>query len=293
MDEHQIDRLTEEAIQALESGDCLRALAIADQLAAVVPDDPAVRAIRAEALVKTDAGEEALSEARRAAELNPESDRTHTLLGLAAWRAGKLSLAQQSLERAIELSGRKPRVLADYAWFMASERGPRPAEQAAKQAVAANPKSSTAWAALGLAQFRLRHRRAADASLRHALELDPNDPYAQSVMVALLHEQRKDSSAVALASLLEETPGTEQIVDEIRRQADKRQLEKTLIERGAVRPPTHDESSPLSWAAAGLVFLLACGLGALALLLPKYALWIALGGFLLLALLCFFLRLIS
>jgi tetratricopeptide (TPR) repeat protein len=202
--------------------------------------------LRAEALVKTDAGEQAFAEARRAAELNSHDHHAHTLLGLAAWRTGRLALAQQSLERAIELSGRAPGLMADYAWFMASERGPRLAEQAANEAVCANHKSSTAWAALGLAQFRLRRRRAAEASLKRALELDPNDPYAQSAMVTLLQDRRDDASAVALADLLSETPGTEQLVETIREEARKRQITKTLVERGAIGRPS-DRAEPSRW----------------------------------------------
>jgi len=116
---------------------------------------------------------------------------------------------------------------------MASERGPRPAIEAATAAVRAAAHSSTAWAALGLAQFRLRRRREAEASLHKALKLDPNDPYAQSVMAALLQDKRQDSQAVALSRLLEETPGTEQIVADIRDEAKRRQFAKRMVEREA------------------------------------------------------------
>jgi Tfp pilus assembly protein PilF len=257
VDERQIQQLTEQAREALEDGNHVRAVAITEQLATIVPGDPAVRLLRAEALVKTDAGEEALAEAQQAVELNPDRPHAHTLLGLAAWRAGNLALAQQSLERAIELSGRAAGRMADYAWFMASERGPRLAEQAANEAICANHKSSTAWAALGLAQFRLHRRRAAEASLKRALQLDPNDPYAQSAMASLLHDQRDDASAVALAELLSETPGTEELVESIREEARKRQIHKTLVERGAIRQPgDHGESPGLFWVWPALALLI-------------------------------------
>jgi len=272
MDRHQIEELTEEARDALEGGNYVRAVALADQVMAVVPDDPAACAIRAEALLRSDAGEEAFAEARRAVELAPENHHLHTVLGLAAWRSGRLTLAQQSLERAIELSGRRPGLLADYAWFMASERGPRLAERAANEAVCANYESSTAWAALGLAQFRLRRRRAAEASLKRALELDPNDPYAQSVMVTLLHDRRDDASAVALADLLTDMPGTEEFVQTIRDEAKKRQIEKKLIERRAVREPTYyDEPRRKFWFSLMLAAVMTAGLLALAYAQPNWS----------------------
>ena len=191
MDESDLKRLIHEALAALHQGDDVRAVAIADQMTAAAPDHPAVRAIRAQALLGSDSPEDALAEARRAVDLDPKNAFARLLLGLAAWRAERLSLAQRSLEEALELSGRKPAFLAQYAWFMATKRGPRLAEEAAREAVEADEKSSIAWAALGLAEYRLHRRREAEADLRRALKLDPNDIYAQSAMVVLLQEQRQ------------------------------------------------------------------------------------------------------
>jgi Tfp pilus assembly protein PilF len=229
-----------EAREAVEQGDHVRALAIADQLVARQPREVVARALRAEVLLKADLAEEAFQEARQAVALDPQDCNAQTLLGMAAWRSARLTLAQQSLERAIALSDNRPGLLVDYAWFMAAERGPRLAEEAARRALAATENSSTAWAALGLALFRLHRRQEAEACLRRALELDPNDPYAQSVMVKLLHEQRQDNKAVALTTLLEDTPGTEPIVQEIRKQAKQRLVAMKLLQRKAL-PPTRDE----------------------------------------------------
>lgn len=242
MDPGAIEELSDQALEALRRGDHVRALAVADQLTAALPESPVARAIRAQALLGTDAGEEAVSEARRAVELDPQNQYARRLLGLAAWRAERLTLAQSSLERAVELSGRKPELLAEYAWFMASERGPRLAEQAAREAVGADDSSSTAWAALGLAQYRLHRRKEAEASLRRALELNPNDLYAQSAMVVLLQDQRKDAKAEALAHLLEDSPGTEDFVESVRAEAKERQIARMLLEREAVREALFGES---------------------------------------------------
>lgn len=239
MDRSRIHELSEQALEALRRGDYVRAVGLADQLAAAVPRNPVVRAIRAQALLGSDAAEEAIAEARRAVQLDAENQYAHRLLGLAAWRAERLTLAQESLQRAIELSGRKPELLAEYAWFMASQRGPRLAERAAREAVDADGASSTAWAALGLAQHKLRRRNEAEVSLRRALELDPNDMCAQAAMVVLLQDQRKDRKAAALADLLRDRPGTEEFVDSVHEQAQRRQIAKMLVERDALpRPPS-------------------------------------------------------
>ena len=251
MDESQFDRLMEQARDALDRGDHVRALATTDQLVALAPDDPAACALRARVLLYADAGEEALNESHRAAELAPEDDRVHLIMGLAAWRCERLTLAQQSLERAIKLSGGNPGMLVDYAWFMAVERGPRLAEDAALAAVASNETSSTAWAVMGLVQFRLHKRDEAKKSLNRALKLDPTDPYAQSVMIAFLHDRSEDSKAEALLDLLEDTPGTADVVEKIRRDVKSRRIAKLLVECGADRlePRNHRRYVDYGWLA--------------------------------------------
>jgi Tfp pilus assembly protein PilF len=285
MDESEINDLTEEALLALDDGKHVRALALADQLIAAQPDNPTARCIRAQALLKSGAGEDAVDEARLAVELDPESEQAQTILGIAAWRTGKLTLAQSSLEEAIRLSGRRPGLLVDYAWFMASERGPRPALDAALEATRAAGGSSTAWAALGLAQFRLHRREEAETSLRKALELDPNDPYAQSAMATLLQDKAQDNQAVALTHLLEDVPGTEEIVAGVRQEAKRRQVAKKLVEREAL-PDAVFEVTVRRWfwpvLAAALVGLMWYGIRpeSLATLLPTVVIplllvWIA------------------
>ena len=122
-------------------------------------------------------------------------------------------------------------MLGEYAWFMANERGPKLAERSAREALEADAGSSTAWAALGLAQFRLHRREAAEASLRRALELNPNDIYAQSAMVTLLQDRGDDRSAEALVGLLQEHAGTEELVASVRDESKQRRIARMLMER--------------------------------------------------------------
>ncbi len=242
MDQREIDNLTERALAALCDGHDVRAVAIADQLLGAVPDDPQGHAIRAQALLSSDNVDDALAGARRAVELNGENQYARRVLGLAAWRSEKLTLAQESFERAIELSGGESSPLAEYAWFMANERGPRLAEEASRRALEADEDSSTAWAALGVTQYRLHRRDEAEQSLNRALELDPQDLYARSAMATLLQDRRKDDQAEALADMLTTTPGTEEFVESIHQEAKKRKLAKMLVERNAMPEPHSDES---------------------------------------------------
>ena len=231
MDPSDIHRLIDQAFAALRDGDYVRAVAIGDQLTAAAPANTTARAIRAQALLGANAPEESFTEARHAVDLDPKDEYAHRLLALTAWRNGRLSLAQESFQQAIKLSGRKPALLSEYAWFMASERGPKLGEQAAKDAVEADAESSTAWAALGLARHRLHRRQEAETDLQRALQLDPSDIYAQSAMVAILQEQRDDAKAKALASMLEEHVGAEDLAASVRDDAKQRQIARMLLER--------------------------------------------------------------
>ncbi len=269
MDEPEFHDLIDRAFAALGAEDYVRAVAMGDQLAAAAPDRAVVRAIRAQALLGANAPEESFLEARRAVDLDHHDSYAQQLLAMTAWRTGRLALAQESFQTAIRLSGRRPALLSEYAWFMATERGPRPAEQAAQAALEAEAESSTAWAALGLAQFRLHRRGQAEASLRRALQLNPNDLYAQSAMVTLLQDQCHDAKAEALAGLIEEHAGTEDLVAAVRDEAKRRRIAKMLVERNVDLDGLIDEPRSYRW-----IWLLAGG-GLIALLVYPMSPWLS------------------
>ncbi len=254
MDESDVHDGIDRATAALREGDYIRALALGDQLVAARPEHAVIRAIRAQALLGADAPEESLQEASRAVELAPADGHAHLLLALAAWRTGRIRASQESFHRAIERSNHRPAILSEYAWFMANERGPKMAEEAAREAVEADADNSTAWAALGLAQFRLHRRREAETCLRRALALNPNDIYAQSAMVAFLQDRRDDRNAEALLRLLQEYAGTEEMVASVRDEAKRRQIARMLVERNV--DPDQLVSEPRRY---GWIWLLAGG----------------------------------
>ena len=261
MEESEIHDLIESAFAALGDGDYVRALAIGDQLAAELPDRAVVRAIRAQALLGADC-------ARGIVRRGPPRGRSGPGRRARPSASGDVGLAHRAARRwprsrssgRSRFPARRPALLSEYAWFMATERGPKLAKEAAEAAVEADANSSTAWAALGLAQYRLHRRAEAEASLRRALELNPNDIYAQSAMVTLLQDRRQDSKAEALVGLLEEHAGTEELVAAVRDEAKRRQIGRMLVERkvDVDAPPREPRSYFWIWvlAAATLVGLL-------------------------------------
>ncbi len=240
-------RLLDQAMEALESGHYVRAVAIADQLVAVRADDPVVRGLRAQALLNLKAAAEAFDEARQAVRLDPRDAQASMLLGMAAWELDRLRLAQEAFERGIELSGNDPELLARYAWFLACERGSKVAAEASEEAIHADRDSALAWAALGLVQLRQHRLPVARESLRRALEIDPNDVHAQSVMLALLKEQGKDDQAEALVEVMGERPETEELIQQVRAESQRRRLEKALLDREAIRDSLLAEPRDRRW----------------------------------------------
>ncbi len=235
MNEFEYNQLLDQAIAALECGEHVRAVAIADQLVSIRDDDVVVRNLRTQALLNLKAAGEAFEEAEHAVRLDAHGSQARMLLGMAAWELGRLGLAQEAFERGIELSGNEPELLARYAWFLACERCSKLATAASEEAIRADRNSAMAWAALGLAQLRQHRLPVARESLRRALEIDPNDVHAQSVMLTLLKEQGDDARAEALAEVMGGRPEAEELIQEVRAESHRRRLEKALLEREAIR----------------------------------------------------------
>ena len=257
MEEWEFRDRIDTAFAAMRDGDYVRALAIGDQLAAESPDCAAVRAIRAQALLGSETPGESYHEACRAVELAPDDAHIRRILAFAAWRVERLGMAQEAFERAVELSRRAPAILSEYAWFLAVERGPKVGEQAARDAIRADADSSTAWAALGRAQFRLHQFDEAETSLRRAMTLNPNDIYAQSAMLALLQERRQDERAEPLVDLLAAHAGTEEMLAVVRNEAKQRQIDRMLVERRVpiAEPPHAPSSAAWIWLLAGMTLV--------------------------------------
>ncbi len=140
---------------------------------------------------------------------------------------------------------------------MAAERGPKFGERAAREAIDADADSSTAWAALGRAQFRLHQFDEAETSLHRAMTLNPNDIYAQSTMLAVLQERRQDQRAEPLVDLLAAHAGTEEMLAAVRSDAKQRQIDRMLVERRVpiAEPPRAPSSVAWIWLLAGVTLV--------------------------------------
>jgi Tfp pilus assembly protein PilF len=265
MPPEDLEKLASEIGEALAASEHARALALLDQLHASGSGQAQVHQLRANVLLAMDQPDAALAEAEQAAQLAPDDRQAPLLIARTAWRTGATGKAQSAFERAIRLSSGEPALLAEYAVFMAWERGPRPAELAAREALAANEQSAEAWAALGLAQHRMHRASAAQASLKRALQLDPNSSMAQSAMVIVLRSQHQDAKAAALVELMQDEPGNAGFVQAMRKDLRGRKAVRTLLERPEVqqhllREPAYPHRT-VAWFAILLVLACMAGLG--------------------------------
>ena len=239
MDEAHYADLIERTLAAMADGDTVRAVALADQAVAERPDDGAVRNLRAQALLNMGASEEALQEAREAVALEPRQPESHLVLGMAAWEQGRLAVAQAAMERGLELSGREQELLARYAWFLACERGPHPAAEAAQEALLRDPHSVIARAALALVQLRQHRLSSAEQTLGDAEAIDPEDVHVLSVRIALLERQGRQQEAEQLAEHIAGHPAARELVDSVRHEAKQRRLAfQQQLRRPTGRPAT-------------------------------------------------------
>jgi len=230
-----VRRQSSEAIQQLEAGNYVNSLAITDRVLAAGADNASLRCLRANALLRMGQPHESIAEARSAVELGPQNPTCHLALAWAAWEAENWKLAQESLEAAVRWSDRDPQVLTEYARFMACCRGPRLAWRAAREAVAANPESSAAWAALALAQHRMHRYGDAEESIARALKLDPNDLLTQSLTMSLLEAKGETGKAAALAQLMRDMPGGEQLAETFQQRQRERAAVEQLLGRQQVQ----------------------------------------------------------
>ncbi|NMC19829.1 MAG: tetratricopeptide repeat protein [Thermogutta sp.] len=243
-----------QAIAALEENQPIRALSLTEQVVTGYPDLLIGRLLRADALLRLNRGKEALEEAEYAAKLAPRDLHAQMLLAQAGEAAGRLGRAQQAWEAAVDLSHENPQIVREYARFMTVHRGPKPALEAARHAVELLPRDAAAWTILGQAQLRMKLWAEAEQSLQQALQIDPNDVQAQAAMAVFLHLRGREDSALALTRLLEGRKEAEQVVETIRRDAKKRQLNRILVERGIERLDAGDK--PLVSRDAVILLLL-------------------------------------
>ena len=226
------------------------AIALLDQVVADDPRHAAALTLRAQAHLALGDSTGALDDARRAIRVNPLHPASQMTLALAAWKTERYTLAQQSYQRAADLTHRDPEVLAQYAQFMAEVRGPKLAADAARDAIDADDDSVLAWSSLALAQFKMHQLGEADTSLRRAMSIDPDDRYARSLKALLLFHRGQYEQAEALVDQFGDDPLAAEFVAGLREDLKQRALAANLFSRPSVQKVLF--RGPSWWQRRGL-----------------------------------------
>lgn len=120
----------------------------------------------------------ALDELKQVLAIDPNYSEAHDLRGLIFMRLGDPRAAEDSFRRAIALNPRNADTLHNYGWLLCQEARYPEAESSFQQALAIplyGGRTKT-FLAMGVCQARAGQLAAAEASLKHAYELDAGNP---------------------------------------------------------------------------------------------------------------------
>ena len=133
----------------------------------------------------------ALEELRVAAEADPRYALVHSMFGLVYMELRENKLAQQSFERALQLSPNDADINHNYGWFLCqTERGPQ-SIQFFLQAIR-NPLYQTPWrsySAAGVCSMRDHNLKDAEEFFQRALKLEPDEPAALLQLAQIRYRQ--------------------------------------------------------------------------------------------------------
>lgn len=120
----------------------------------------------------------ALDELKQVLAIDPNYSEAHDLRGLIFMRLGDPRAAEDSFRRAIALNPRNADTLHNYGWLLCQQARYPEAESSFQQALAIplyGGRTKT-FLAMGVCQARAGQLAAAEASLKHAYELDAGNP---------------------------------------------------------------------------------------------------------------------
>ncbi len=224
MSEDDLESLARRAYKAFLTGNHVLGLALTDQLLAHDPDNITFRCWQVYGMLEAGQYPDAVESAARAVRAAPEEFPPRLALAQALWADEQLDAAEAAFEYAMRISGNHPYVLSEYAAFLAIDRRPDAAERIARKAIRTAPESPHAWAALGMAQYRMKQTAEAKSSLRRALELDPSSDRAQLAMESLLRSIGRRSGSAAVAQILADLPEARQLAQKVYEQLRDQEL---------------------------------------------------------------------
>lgn len=116
----------------------------------------------------------------------PDNPWGHYMLGLAAWKAGRLDRAQTAFEDALQLDPKHVKSMVNLARVLLEEDKAPDALERVHQAIAIDSCNADSWRVLGRVLAQLRNTDEALDAYRTALAIDPQDTWSMNNMGLLL-----------------------------------------------------------------------------------------------------------
>ncbi len=131
----------------------------------------------------------------------------HYMLGLAAWKAGNLDSAEESLRRAIALDTTHVKSYVNLARVLLDAGRPGEAFTTVEDALIINDLFADAWRVKGRACHDLGRIDEALAAYRRSIQLDPGDAWSMNNLAFILIQQERFEDAIGpLARAIELRP---------------------------------------------------------------------------------------
>jgi type IV pilus assembly protein PilF len=133
----------------------------------------------------------ALDELKQSIATDPNWSEPYNLRGLVYMRLNELRLAEDSFQRALQISPREGNFLHNYGWLTCQQGRYAESTQLFGQALA-NPayiERAKTWMAQGLCQVKAGFRVEGEASLLRSYELDPRNPITGYNLALLLYQR--------------------------------------------------------------------------------------------------------
>ncbi len=149
----------------------------------------------------------ALDEIKQSLAADPTYAKAYVLRGLVFMQMNDNRLAEESFQRAIQLSPRDPDALHNYGWFACQQGRHAQAVDLFARALASPLYGGQAKTlrAKGVCQIRMGQMAEAEGSLSRSYELDPADPFTAYNLATLLFRRGEDTRAQFIIRRLNNT----------------------------------------------------------------------------------------
>jgi tetratricopeptide (TPR) repeat protein len=128
----------------------------------------------------------------------------HYMLGMSAWKSGRLETAEASFKRAVELDSTLVKANLNLGRVLIEASRPSEALATIDRAIAVEGETSVAYRLKGNAYHTLGQNEDALASYRRAIQIDPEDAWSMNNLAFILIEEgRYDEALPALARATE------------------------------------------------------------------------------------------